>query len=126
MRAPAVRVRDAAVADLATTAELYLENLSVGLFPRLGRPFVARWHRAFVDSSHAVALVSIETLPDARERITGFVIGATDRRTFREELLTQHRGSLLMHGVRALVVRPRRSPPSRSLRRRVAMAAAGR
>ena len=48
-------IRDAVIGDLRDTARLHIEELPVGLFPRLGTRFVARWHRAFVQSAHAVA-----------------------------------------------------------------------
>lgn len=102
-----VLVREATAADTATTARLHVHNLSLGLFPRLGPAFVARWHRAHVQSPHGVALVAVERDPAGVEHIAGFVVGSTDRVAFRAELLTRHRRVLLLHGVRALVLRPR-------------------
>ncbi len=102
-----VLVREATAVDTATTARLHVRYLSLGLFPRLGPAFVARWHRAHVRSPHGVALVAVERDPAGVEHIAGFVIGSTDRVAFRAELLTRHRRALLLHGVRALVLRPR-------------------
>lgn len=102
-----VLVRDATAVDTVSTARLHVRHMTLGLFPYLGPSFVDRWHRAHVQSPHGVALVAVETDPAGVEHITGFVIGSTDRVAFRAELLTRHRRALLLHGVRALVLRPR-------------------
>lgn len=104
--APAL-VREAVASDLPATARLHIEHLPVGLFPRLGHRFVASWHRAFVLSPHAVALVVDEPGPDGGRCVGGFLIGALDRDAFRHELLTRHRNRLAVRGIGALVVRPR-------------------
>jgi GNAT superfamily N-acetyltransferase len=100
-------LRDAVLGDVAATARLHVRELRVGLFPRLGPRFIARWHRAFVESPYGVALVAVGYGPDGREHLTGFLVGATDRRAFRRELLTRHRAALLRRGVLALALRPR-------------------
>lgn len=96
-------VRDAEFADVAATARLHVRNLPLGLFPRLGERFVARWHRAFVESPNAVALVAVDPVG----RVTGFLVGALDQPAFRQELLTRHRTGLVIRGAAALAVRPR-------------------
>ena len=100
-------IRDARATDLGNTARLHVGELPVGLFPRLGVRFVSRWHRAFVDSPHAVALVAVDPDAEGGEHIGGFLIGATDGQAFLHELLTRHRTALLRHGIIALAVRPR-------------------
>lgn len=100
-----VLVREATAAETVSTARLHVQCLSLGLFPLLGATFVARWHRAHVQSPHGVVLVAVDQ--ESPDRVVGFVVGATDRGAFRAELLTRHRPSLLLHGVRALVLRPR-------------------
>lgn len=106
---PTIRyaVRDATVSDLPVTARLHVRNLPVGLFPRLGRRFVARWHRAFLQSPQAISLTAVLQDPQGEERIAGFLIGAVDREALVQELLTRHRYALLVRGACALVFRPR-------------------
>lgn len=98
-------VRRATSADVRATSQLHVEHLPVGLFPSLGARFVARWHRAHIDSGNGVALVSYD--PAADGVVTGFLVGSVDRAAFRVDLLTRHRRELLLHGSGALIVRPR-------------------
>lgn len=102
-----ILVREAVAADVYATARLHIEHLPVGLFPRLGLRFVACWHRAYVQSPHAVALVAVEPAPDGNGRIAGFLVGALDRLAFQQELLTRHRIGLAARAVVALALRPR-------------------
>jgi GNAT superfamily N-acetyltransferase len=104
---PGYAIRDALVSDLPATSRLHVGELEVGLFPQLGRRFVARWHRTYQQSPHAVALSVVRTYPRGREHIVGFLIGATDRDSFLQELITRHRNALLLHGALALLLRPR-------------------
>lgn len=101
-----VLVREAVAADVYATARLHIEHLSVGLFPRLGLRFVACWHRAYVQSPHAVALVAVDPASDGDGRIAGFLVGALDRLAFQQELLTRHRTRLAVRAVVALALRP--------------------
>lgn len=105
--AAAVLVREAVTADVHAMAGLHIEHLPVGLFPRLGHRFVACWHRAYLDSPHAVALVVDGPGPDGGRRIAGFLVGALDRHAFRQELLTRYRTRLVLRGIGALALRPR-------------------
>lgn len=102
-----VHVRQAVAADVDATARLHIEHLSAGLFPRLGHRFVACWHRAYVQSPHAVALVAVDPGSDGTGRIAGFLVGALDRHAFRQELLTRYRTRLAVRAVTALALRPR-------------------
>lgn len=102
-----VLVRDAEQSEVSDTARLHVRHLPLGLFPQLGRRFVARWHRAHVQSPHAVVLVAVTPGTDGGQRISGFLVGATDRQAFRDELLTRHRRSMLTCGAVALIGRPR-------------------
>ncbi|MDX8048474.1 GNAT family N-acetyltransferase [Lentzea sp. BCCO 10_0798] len=86
-------------------AALHVRALPMGLFPRLGEQFVARWHRAYLDSPHAVALVAVRRT-GAEEDVVGFLVGATDRLSFHRELLRNHRTALAVRGGLALVTRP--------------------
>lgn len=102
-----VLVREAVTADVDATARLHIEHLSLGLFPRLGHRFVSCWHRAYVQSPHAVALVAVERGSDGGEHIAGFLVGALDRLAFQQELLTRYRTRLAVRAGVALVLRPR-------------------
>lgn len=104
---PGYAIRDALVSDVSTTSELHVHELKVGLFPQLGRRFVARWHRTYHQSPHAVALSAVRIYPHGREHVVGFLIGATDRDAFLRELVTRHRTALVVCGALALLVRPR-------------------
>lgn len=107
-RRPAqVFVRTATTVDLPDMAELHVAHLPVGFFPLLGPGFVARWQAAFLDSPHAIALVAVERGAGDGETVVGFLVGTSDRRAFRRELLHRHRRSLLRHGAAALLGRPR-------------------
>jgi ribosomal protein S18 acetylase RimI-like enzyme len=103
-----VLVREAVAADVQAMARLHVEHLPVGLFPRLGHRFVACWHRAYLDSPHAVALVvdGPGPGPGGARHIAGFLIGAVDRHAFRHELLTRYRTRLMIRGIGSLAVRP--------------------
>lgn len=104
---PGYTIRETRVEDLVVTSRLYVRYLPIGLFPRLGERFVARWERAFLDSPHAVALTVTGTDPAGRERVDGFLLGATDRLRFRQDVLADHRAALLGRGTLALITRPR-------------------
>lgn len=96
-------VRDAQLSDLRVTAELHVRELPVGLFPRMGTRFVARWHRVYLESRHAVALVA----RDESGHVVGFLLGSTDREALRRDLLDGHRAALTCLGLLALSTRPR-------------------
>ena len=104
---PEYAIRDLTDAHLAQTARLHIRELPVGLFPRLGPQFVKRWHRAFIQSPHAVALSAVDIDPDGDERLAGFLVGATDHDAFVHELVGRHRNALAVRAAVALAVRPR-------------------
>ena len=99
-------IRDARIPDLAHTAGLHVQQLPVGLFPRMGVQFVSHYHRAFVESPYAIALVSVAEDPNGCEHVDGFLLGTTDEQVFRHDVLTRHRARLLRRGLIALAVRP--------------------
>lgn len=101
-----VFVRTATTRDLPGMARLQVDELPLGLFPQLGPAFVARWHSAFLDSPHAVALVAVRFQSDGTENVVGFLVGSTDRRQFGRELLSRHRLGLAVRGCAALIARP--------------------
>jgi GNAT superfamily N-acetyltransferase len=104
---PGYAIRDALASDLPATSRLHVGELEAGLFPQLGRRFVARWHRTYQQSPHAVGLSVVRIYPHGREHVVGFLIGAADRDAFQQELITRHHNALLLHGALALLLRPR-------------------
>lgn len=83
-------------------AAFHVATLPHGLFPRMGRRFVARWHRAHMDSPHGVGHVAVRDGAPV-----GFALGSTDRAAHVAWILAHRRGALLRAGVPALVLRPR-------------------
>lgn len=89
--------------DCVATADLHVRHLGDGLFPRLGRRFVRRWHLTFVQSDHAHGHVAVR--PDGE--VLGFVAAATDQRAYVTHTLRTARTSLVTRGAVAMLVRPR-------------------
>lgn len=80
----------------------HVATLPHGLFPRLGRRFVARWHRAHMASPHGVGYVAFrDGLP------VGFALGSTDRAANVDWLLAHRRSTLVLAALPALLRRPR-------------------
>lgn len=98
---PDVNVTLAGQDDLRRTATMHVTELPHGLFPRLGRRFVRRWHGSHLDSEHGILVV-------ARDGGTtvGFLLGTTDRRANVEWIMTRHRRELLISGSLAMLARP--------------------
>lgn len=99
-------IRTATTTDLPATARMHARYLPTGLFPQLGQAFLLRWHAAFLDSRHAVALVAVHRHEDGTERCAGFLLGALDRAAFGRELVSLHRFALAVRGLLALARRP--------------------
>lgn len=89
--------------DCAATADLHVRHLADGLFPRLGRRFVRRWHETFVESRHACGHVAVGTDGE----LLGFVVAATDQRSYVTFTLRTARVSLVWRGALAMLGRPR-------------------
>ncbi|WP_165368263.1 GNAT family N-acetyltransferase [Phytoactinopolyspora endophytica] len=87
--------------ELDMTAFLHVTELPHGLFPRLGRGFVRRWHRAHLRSDYGTVLV-------ARRGgvVVGFLVGTVDRRANVAWIIRRHRTELVAAGLRALAARP--------------------
>lgn len=99
-------VRDATPSDLAYTARGHEALLPHGLFPRLGQPFLRRWHATFLDSSHGIAVVA-EQIGVAGPVPVGFLLGSTDQVRLVDDVLAKHRWRLMLAGGAALLLRPR-------------------
>lgn len=96
-------VRRVARPDLDTTAELHVRCLHDGLFPRLGTPFVRRWHRTFLDCPHGSAHAAV----GADGAVLAFLLGATDQAAYVRGTLRSAKWPLLWRGALGLARRPR-------------------
>ena len=86
--------------DVHAAARLHASQLPHGFFPRLGRPFLAEYYRAFGASPHAVALVAADGA-----RIAGVLVGVLDPAHHRWVL--RNRGARLAAAAcLSLVARP--------------------
>lgn len=97
-----VTIAPATESDLQVTSELHVRALSSGLFPALGSRFLAHYHRTFVGSPHAVALVARD-----QGRTIGFVLGTADGSAHQRWVIRQHGWRLALSGLLAMLVRPR-------------------
>ncbi|MFP5579324.1 MAG: GNAT family N-acetyltransferase [Acidimicrobiia bacterium] len=98
---PAVTLRPMARADAAWSADLHRRALDVGLFPSLGPRFLRRYHRTFVESPFAVALMA-----DVDDVPAGFVLGILQPGPHRRETLRTHGTWLAVIGLCTILVRP--------------------
>lgn len=87
--------------DLLFVSSLHEATLHPGFFVRLGRKFLAEYHRTFLTSPHAIALIA-----ERDERPVGFVVGTLDRGRHRRHLLHADRTRLAMAFGRGLVANP--------------------
>lgn len=101
--ASTVEVTPMSRSDVVQTAALHEAHLPNGLFPALGQRFVRHWHRTFITSPHACALVA----RDANGRCCGFLIGTVDQGPYTAEVLHRDGWRLAVAGTIALVLRPR-------------------
>lgn len=95
-------LRETRDGDVPAVVALHLAHLPHGLFPRLGRGFMARWHRTFLGARHGVSLVVV----DGDDRVVGFLAGATAQRTHVRTVLAEQKVPLALAGIGALAVRP--------------------
>ncbi len=108
-RPHAFTIRPATSADLDAVVGLHLEHLPHGLFPRLGRTFMRRYHCTFLELSCGLSFVAVSNVPGDRDEevVIGFVCGSTDQRSHVAEVISTARGPLLLLGASALLRRPR-------------------
>jgi GNAT superfamily N-acetyltransferase len=101
-------LRPATCADLPAMSRAHAELLPMGLFPSLGARFLRRWQRTFLESTHGVAIVAVDTTTPPGE-VIGLVLGASDHHAHTTELARNRRAlaSLAFAGCVALLVRPR-------------------
>lgn len=83
-------------------AQLHARRLPHGFFVLLGEGFLRAYHRSFMDSPTAVALVL-----DRGGAPVGFVVGTTDPHRHRREVMRRHGLRLALSGLAALARRPR-------------------
>jgi GNAT superfamily N-acetyltransferase len=95
-------VRAMRASDLAASAALHARVLPAGFFPQLGACFLEEYHRTFVVSPHAVALVA--TVDD---RVHGFLVAVSSPSVHGSYVLRACGARLLFAGCTALAVRPR-------------------
>lgn len=96
-----VVIRPADDEDLEWMAGLHMAQLPHGFFTALGPRFLRAYHRTFMHSPNAVALVAeIDREP------VGFVIGAVNAIEHRRSVMQAHGVRLAASGARSLMVRP--------------------
>ena len=98
---PAVTVRPMGQPDAAWTADLHRRALAVGLFPSLGPRFLRHYHRTFIESRFAIAL-----LAEVDDAPAGFVLGILEPAAHRRQTLREHGMPLGALGLCAILVRP--------------------
>lgn len=97
-----LRVRLMTCADLPFTAHLHHCTLSHGLFPALGIRFLEAYHRSFIRSPAAVALV----ITKSGDRV-GFLLGTLDQPAHYSYVVRHHGLRLSLTAVAAMIRRPR-------------------
>jgi ribosomal protein S18 acetylase RimI-like enzyme len=97
-----LHLRETRAGDVPAIVTLHLRHLPHGLFPRLGRRFMVRWHSTFLATEHGVSLVVV----DGQDRVVGFLAGATAQRSHVRTVLAEHRVRLAIAGLGALALRP--------------------
>lgn len=94
-------VRSADRGDLRWIAAIHRRQLPHGFFARLGSRYLRAYHRSFMQSPHAVALVA-----ERRGRRVGFVVGVVDPVAHHRYVVRQHGLRLAVVGAMSLVARP--------------------
>lgn len=97
-----LRVQTARPEDFEHTARLHRAHLKLGLFPKLGRSFLARYQQTFLDSPHGIALVA--RTEDGE--IVGALFGTTSNPDHYRWVVRNCGHDLAFAGCRALVMRP--------------------
>lgn len=100
-RTSAAVVRPLELRDTHWSAALHETALPTGLFPSLGRRFLAEYHRSFLIGTEGVALVA-----EVDGRPAGFVVGAFDERAHYRQVVHGRGPRLALIAGGALVRRP--------------------
>lgn len=96
-----VRLRRMGLQDLEEVVDAHLAAFPAGFFARLGRHFLIRYYRTFLDGPLAVAIVA----EDSGE-MRGYLVGILDPTRHRRLLLNYHGMSLAAWGFIGLMRRP--------------------
>ena len=97
-----VSVHPMTYGDTEQTADLYITHLPIGFFPQLGKVFVRRWLRTFIDSSSATSLV----IRDGDGGVAAFLLATTDQHAYVRDVIHHDRLALAWRGATALLLRP--------------------
>lgn len=89
------------VDDVVATSEIHARELPHGYFPQLGPRFLAAYHRSFVESPHAVAMVA--TLDG---KVAGFIVGTTRTAAHYRHVIRRHGLRLAVHAIAGLLRNP--------------------
>lgn len=96
-----VTIEAATATDLRQTSELHRRYLSAGIFPRMGRRFLRRYHETFVVSPDGVALVARHN-----GELVGFLLGTVDNTANYRWVVNERGMALARSGATALLCRP--------------------
>ncbi len=88
--------------DLRQSAALHRHELADSFFARLGTPFLRAYHRTYISSPHAIALVAAGS-----GRVDGFLLGVLAPGPHGAYVLRTWGLRLAVIGTTALLVRPR-------------------
>ncbi|MBW3621135.1 MAG: GNAT family N-acetyltransferase [Actinobacteria bacterium] len=88
--------------DVVATSEIHARELPHGFFAELGPRFLAAYHRTFVDSPHAVALVAV-----LDDRVAGFLVGTVRTRDHYRDAVRRHGAELALCAALGLLRHPR-------------------
>ena len=94
-------VRDLQGRELPASSALHARALPDGFFARLGPRFLRTYHRSFVESPHAVALVSTDA-----GAFEGFLLAVLDPAPHGAYVLRRWGPELAVRGAVALLARP--------------------
>lgn len=96
-----VRIRRMGLQDLPGVVAAHLACFPRGFFARLGRRFVTRYYRTFLDGPIAVALVA-----ELDSRVVGYLVGVLDPPQHRHLVLAYHGLGLMALGLVGLLRHP--------------------
>ena len=98
---PSVRVRRMGLQDLPFVVEAHLAHFPDGFFARLGRGFLTRYYRTFLDGPLATAIVA-----EIDGVATGYLAGILRGPEHRQLMLQHHGVALVLAGAGGMVRHP--------------------